>query len=93
MTTTRRQRKASIKTPMVARQGNDILVVTDLDKVLYDDAVDRAAPHSQAGVSISGKNRPLCFSGAHDCWETSRDTYGHYLLSLLSLPSRFGPSL
>ena len=30
---------------MVARQGNDILVVTDLDKVLYDDAVDRAAPH------------------------------------------------
>ena len=59
VTTTRRREKASIKTPMVARQGNDILVVTDLDKVLYDDAVDRAAPHSQAGISTSGKNRPL----------------------------------
>ena len=58
--------KASIKTPMIARQGNDILVVTDLDKVLYDDAVNRGAPHSQAGVSTSGKNRPLCFF--HDCW-------------------------
>ena len=48
MTTTRSiedREKASIKTPMVARQGNDILVVTDLDKVLYDDAVDRATPH------------------------------------------------
>ena len=73
---------------MVARQGNDILVVTDLDKVLYDDAVERAAPHSQAGVSTSGKNRPLCFSGVHDCWETSRDTYGHYLLSLPDLARR-----
>ena len=28
---------------MVARQGNDILVVTALEKVLYDDAVDQAA--------------------------------------------------
>ena len=90
MTTTRRQRKSQDQD---SRQGNDILVVTDLDKVLCDDAVDRAAPHSQAGVSTSGKNRPLCFSGVHDCWETSHDTYGHYLLSLLSLPSRFGPSL
>ena len=75
---------------MVARQGNDILVVTDLDKVLYDDAVDRAAPHS---VSISGMNRPLCFSGVHDCWETSRDTITDTIFSLFSLPSRFGPSL
>ena len=82
--------KASIRTPMVARHGNDILVVTDLKKVPYDDAVDRAASHNQAGVSSSGNNRPFCFSGVHDCWETSRDTYGHYLLSL---PSRFGPSL
>ena len=49
MTTLEDREKASIKTP--ARPGNDILVVTDLDKVLYDDAVDRAAPHSQAGVS------------------------------------------
>ena len=39
--TTRRQReKASIKTPLVVRQGNDILVVTDLEKVLYDDVVN-----------------------------------------------------
>ena len=82
--------KASIRTPMVVRHGNDILVVTDLEKVLYDDAVDRAASHSQAGVSTSGNNRPFCFSGVDDCWETSCDTYGHYLLSL---PSRFGPSL
>ena len=67
---------------MVARHGNDILVVTDLEKVLYDDAVDRAASHSQAGVSTSGNNRPFCFSGVDDCWETSCDTYGHYLLSL-----------
>ena len=55
---------------MVAMQGNDILVVTDLEKVLYDDAVDRAASHSQAGVSTSGNNRPFFFSGVHDCWET-----------------------
>ena len=67
---------------MVARHGNDILVVTDLEKVLYDDAVDRAASHSQAGVSTSGNNRPFCFSGVDDCWETSCYTYGHYLLSL-----------
>ena len=59
--------KASIKTPMVVRQGNDILVVTDLEKVLYDDAVDQAASHSQAGVFwTSGNNRPFCFSGVHD---------------------------
>ena len=56
---------------MVARHGNDILVVTDLEKVSYDDAVDRADSHSQAGVSTSGNNRPFCFSGVHDWWETS----------------------
>ena len=73
---------------MVARQGNDILVVTDLEKVLYDDAVDRAASHSQAGVSTSGNDRPFCFSGVHDCWETSRNTYGHlsYLSPIEILP-------
>ena len=42
--------KASIRTPMVARHGNDILVVTELEKVPYDDAADQAASHSQAGV-------------------------------------------
>ena len=31
--------KASMKTPLVARQGNYILELTDLEKVLYDDAV------------------------------------------------------
>ena len=31
---------SSIRTPMVVRQGNDVLVVTDLEKVLYDDGVD-----------------------------------------------------
>ena len=36
---------------MVARQGDDILVVTDVEKVLYDDTVDRATSHSQAGLS------------------------------------------
>ena len=77
MTTRTQTEKASIRTPMVARHGNDILVVTDLEKVLYDDAVDRAASHSQAGVSTSGNNRPFCFSEVHDCWETSRNTYGH----------------
>ena len=46
---------------MVARHRNDILVVTDLEKVLYDDAVDRAASHSQAGVSTSGNNHPSAF--------------------------------
>ena len=40
MTILEDREKASIRTPMVARQGNDTLVVTDLDKVLYDDAVD-----------------------------------------------------
>ena len=70
---------------MVARHGNDILVVTDLEKVPYDDAVDRAASHSQTGVSTSGNSRPFCFSGVHDCWETSRDTYGHYLLSPIEI--------
>ena len=96
MTTTRRQRKGQYQDSNGSEAGEwhtHVLVVTDLAKVLYDDAVDRAAPHSQAGVTTSGKNRPLCFSGVHDCWETSRDTYRHYLLSLLSLPSRFGPSL
>ena len=53
---------ASIRTPMVARHGNNILVVTDLEKVPYDDAVDRAASHSQAGVSTSGNNRLFCRS-------------------------------
>ena len=52
-TETSRTRRQSIRTPMVVRQGNDILVVTDLNKVLYDDAVNRAAPHCQAGVSTS----------------------------------------
>ena len=28
-----------MKTPLVARQGNYILELTDLEKVLYDDAV------------------------------------------------------
>ena len=32
------------KIPMVARQGIDLLVVTDLEKVLYD-TVDRATSH------------------------------------------------
>ena len=50
---------------MVMRQGNNILVVTDLEKVLCDDAVDQAASHSQAGISTSGNNRPFCFSGVH----------------------------
>ena len=36
----------------------------------------------RAGVSTSGNNCPFCFSGVDDCWETSCDTYGHYLLSL-----------
>ena len=69
---------------MVARQGNDILVVTDLDKVLYDDAVDRAAPHSQAGVSTSGKNRPCEFMTAGKHPATLTDT----IFSLFSLSHR-----
>ena len=77
--------KASIKTLMVARQENDILVVTDLEKVLYDDAVNQAASHRQVGISTSGNNRPFCFSGVHDSWETSHNTYGHYLLSPIEL--------
>ena len=53
---------------------------------------------SEAGVWHTGSERPhldkVLYDDAADCWETSRDTYGHYLLSLpLSLPSRFGPSL
>ena len=62
-----------------------ILVVTDLKKVLYDDAVNQAASHSQVAISTSGNNRPFCFSGVHDSWETSRNTYGHYLLSPIEL--------
>ena len=74
---------------MVARHGNDILVVTDLEKVPYDDAVDRAASHSQAGVSTSGNSRPSAFlefmtAGKHPA--TLTDT-------IFSLPSRFGLSL
>ena len=89
-----RTHSCSIRTPLVARHGNDILVVTDLEKVLYDDAVDRADSHSQAGVSTSGNNRPFCFSGVQ---ETSRDTrdYGGNIfifcvvVSRSSLPSAY----
>ena len=31
--------------------------------MLYDDAVDRATSHTEAGVSSSGNNWPFCFSG------------------------------
>ena len=78
---------------MVARHGNDILVVTDLKKVLYDDAFDRAASHSQVGVSTNGNNRPFCFSGVHDCWEhpaTLTDTI--FSLSHRDLARRCRPS-
>ena len=71
MTILEDRENASIKTPMVAWQGNDILVVTDLEKVLYDDTVDQATSHSQTGISTSGNNCPFCFTGVHYSWETS----------------------
>ena len=46
---------------MVARHRNDILVVTDLEKVPYDDAVDRAASHSQAVSRLVEITAPSAF--------------------------------
>ena len=71
---------------MVARQGNDILVVTDLEKVLFEDAVNGAASHSEASVSTGRNNHPFCFTTAWKHPATLTDT-------IFSLPSSFGLSL
>ena len=57
--------KASMKTPLVARQGNYILELTDLEKVLIM-TMQSSTSHSQAGVSTSGNDCPfwsLCLLG------------------------------
>ena len=91
---TRRQRKGQYQDSngtYVARQGNDTLVVTDLErKCCMTMQLIEPLHTSQAGVSTSENNLPFCFSGVHDCWETSRDINRHYALSL---PMRFGQSL
>ena len=68
---------------MAARHGNDILVVTDLEKVPYDDAVDRAAKRV---VEIAAPSAFLEFMTAGKHPATLTDT-------IFSLPSRFDPSL
>ena len=70
---------------MVARHGNDILVVTDLEKVPYDDdAVDRVSRL----VEITAPSVFLEFITAGKHPATLTDT-----IFSLSHRARFGPSL
>ena len=60
--TTRRQRKAGIKTTLVVKQRKDMHVVTDLEKCCMK-MYSTEPLHSQAVISTSGNRRPFGFSG------------------------------